>query len=134
MQGVEGESFTLRGEAIGALLPLNISGRFMDIHRRYGRGIGETELVIAAFAPVSLGHLSSSLAAKQHPTLLTLMQTADKSSGSSSGAGFGNGTSMTDWAKSAHDKKKLRKPATKAAIFVRRCYSLSSLKTTVNKI
>lgn len=127
-----GGNSTPRGEAIGALLPLNVSGRFVYIPMHFGRGIAETELVIAAFAPDWLGHLSSSLAAKQHPPLLTLIHTAHKSPGSSSGTGFG--TSVTDWAKSAHDKKKLRKPAMKAVIFVRHCYRFSSLKTTVNKI
>lgn len=62
------------------------------------------------------------------------MHTTDRSPGSSLGAHFGNDTSMTDWNNSAHDKKKLRKPAVKAVTFVRHCYSFSSLKTTVNKI
>ena len=80
-QGVEGESFSPRGEAVGSLLPLNVSGRFMDMNMHFGRGIEETKLVIAAFAPDWLGHLSSSLAAKQHLPLLALMHTADKSPG-----------------------------------------------------
>lgn len=129
---VLGGNSTPRGEAIGALLALNVSGRFVYIHMHFGRGIAETELVIAAFAPDWLGHLSSSLAAKQHPPLLTLIHTAHKSPGSSSGTGFG--TSVTDWSQSAHYKKKLRKPAMKAVICVRDCYRFSSLKTTVNKI
>lgn len=59
MQEVEGESFTLRVEAIGALLPLIISGRFMYIHTHFGRGIEETEFVIVALGPGWPGHLGS---------------------------------------------------------------------------
>lgn len=133
MQGVEGESFTPRGEAIGAPLPLDISSRFMDIHVHSGKRIKQTKLVTFAFVPDWLGYLSNTFTATQHLSLHGIMPTADKSPGSSCRAGFGNGISKTDWVKSAHDKKELRNPATKAVIFVRYYYSFSSLKTAVNK-
>jgi len=76
VQGVEVESITQTGEAIGAFLPPTVSGRSMNIHVPCGRGTEETKLVVAAFALAWLGLLSSSSAAKQHLPLLTLVQTA----------------------------------------------------------
>lgn len=72
MQGVEGKNFTPR-EAIGVLLPLNVSSTFRDTHVLFGRGIEETKLVIAASASDWIGHLSSSLAAKNHLPLFALV-------------------------------------------------------------
>lgn len=123
VQGVGGEHLTPRGEARGAPLPLNISSRFMDIHTHSGKRIKQTELVTVAFAPDWLGYLSNTFTATQHLPLRAIMPTADRSRGSSCGAGFGNCISKTDWAKSAHDKKELGNPATKAVIFVKCCYS-----------
>lgn len=60
------KSFILSGEALGALLPLNVCWRFMNLHMHFGRGTEETETVIGAFAPGWLGHLGSPSAAKQH--------------------------------------------------------------------
>lgn len=57
------KNFIPSGEALGALLPLNVCWSFLNLHMHFGRGTEETETVIAAFAPDWLGHLGSSSAA-----------------------------------------------------------------------
>lgn len=128
---MERESFILSGEALGALLPLNVCRGFMNLHLHFGSGTEETEIDIAAFDPDWLGHLGCSSAAKQH--LPYPHANHRQRSRQQLQRWFWKWQPNEGWTKSVHDKEKLRIPSAKVVIVVRRCFSFSNLKTTVNK-